>query len=192
MSIITLADHTRRTRSVHHASAGSIPVDVLVEGALAERRAKHLLSRLLLTLPKTPVLHDEALLDAGRAADDLIAGIVDDHSSFVSVSIGRRFDETSGDSEGVVMVRHIDDCVAVPSIVVVARGTHIVGVATAVGSPAGPDSLASATVSSSRCGLSAVLARHILGFGIRSAEPLLRMSDASGLAVSAAGCVLPC
>ena len=192
MTITSLAPAASQSCHITGGFSGDIPVDVLVEGRAAERTARHILQRLLFVLPKSPVLHDEALLYAGRSLDDLITGIAQECIPFLTVSVGRQLAASSGSSTGISLVDPADHGVVVPSVVIVARGDHIVGVATAVAAAKGPDSLVAATVSSARSGLSTVLARHVLTLGPLSAEPLLRMSDASGIAISASGAYMPC
>jgi hypothetical protein len=194
MTILSFADAAERATSRHLTSgtAGDVPVDVLVEGPGAERLARHILARLVRVLPVSPVLHDEALLAAGRALDDLLPGLASDNVPFVAVSVGRRLERSSSGDGEIVLADPTDACALVPSVVVVARELHVVGVATAIAAPAGPMSLVAATVSSSRAALSTVLARHVLALGPTSAEPLLRMSDASGLAITASGALFPC
>ena len=193
MTITSLAEHATRTsdsRFIVSGSAGHIPVDVLVEGRAAERTARHILQRLLHLLPESQVLHDEALLSASRALDDLVAGIARESIPFLSVSVGRPLAPNSGSRRGVTVADPVNACdygTVMPSVVIVASGRHIVGVATAVSTPRGPDSLIAATVSSAQTGLSTVLARHVLVLGPSSAEPLLRMSEASGIAIAATG-----
>lgn len=192
MTITSLAPATAHSRRITSGFAGDIPVDVLVEGRAAERTARHILQRLLFVLPKSPILHGEALLAAGRSLDDLINGIAQECIPFLTVSVGRQLAVSSSSSSGISLVDPADHGVVIPSVVIVARGDHIVGVATAVAAAKGPDSLVAVTVSSARAGLSTVLARQVLALGPVSAEPLLRMSDASGIAISATGAYVPC
>ena len=198
MTILSFAEAAERAadcstvRHLMSGTAGDVPVDVLVEGPGAERLAQHVLNRLVRVLPSSPVLHDEALLAAGRALDDLLPGLTDGTVAFIAVSVGRRLDRSSSSDGAVVLAEPSDACAVVPSVVVVVRESHVVGVATAITAPSGPLSLIAATVSSTRAALSTVLARHVLALGPTSAEPLLRMSDASGLAITANGALLPC
>lgn len=209
MTITSLAEHAVRKsdyRFLLSGFAGQVPVDVLVEGRAAERTARRILQRLLGTLPNSSILDDDAMLSVSRALDDLIAGIARETIPFLSVSVGRQLSANSGSRRGVSVAHEADPahpagaadpahCAgyggALPSVVLVAKGEHIVGVATAVAAPNGPGSLIAATVSSARTGLSTVLARHVMVLGSRSAEPLLRLSDASGIAVAANGDYLP-
>jgi hypothetical protein len=179
-------------RHLARGFGGAVPVDVLVESPNATQIAEHLLTRIERSLKSCVVLHDEAMLQVSRELDDLIAGFADGEVGFVSVAIGRRLTDDSADESGVALRDPVDDCAVVPSIVLCARGSHVVGVATAVAAPRSADSIVAATVSSSRAGLSVVLARHVLVLGGPSAEPLLRMSDASGIAITASGDLYPC
>ena len=192
MTIISLARYAADVRHLCSGAAGSVPVDVLIEGPGASKLARYTLARLAHALPPMLVLHDDALLTAGRVLDDLLPGVASDEIPFLVVSIGRRIDPVSSDAGGIVLADPQDSCAVLPSVMVVARGAHIVGMATAIAAPKCPDSLIAATVSCGRAAMSTVLARHILTLGPTSAEPLLRMSDASGLAICADGSLIPC
>ena len=192
MTILSLAQYAHDVRHLMSGAAGSVPVDVLIEGPGASKLARYTLARLAHALPSMLVLHDDALLAAGRVLDDLLPGVASDEIPFLVVSVGRRIDPCSTDAGGIVLAEPLDSCSVIPSVLIVARGTHIVGMATAIAAPKRPDSLIAATVSCGRAAMSAVLARHVLALGPSSAEPLLRMSDASGIAVCADGSLIPC